>query len=129
MPKGKNWQGWSGRLKTGAKRRNARKKRKRELGRAPIETRIGKYRIKQQRVMGGNTKLKLYYTQYANVTDPATNKTQKMKIMRVTENQASVDYNRRSILTRGAKIETEAGIARVTSRPGQHGLVNAVLEK
>jgi small subunit ribosomal protein S8e len=34
---------------------------------------------------------------------------------------------RQNIVTRGAVIETEAGRARVTSRPGQHGVINAVL--
>jgi len=30
------------------------------------------------------------------------------------------------LLTKGALIETEIGLARVTSRPGQDGVVNAV---
>jgi small subunit ribosomal protein S8e len=34
-----------------------------------------------------------------------------------------------NIITKGAVIETDAGKARVTSRPGQHGVVNAVLLK
>ncbi|MHA1732609.1 MAG: 30S ribosomal protein S8e [Promethearchaeota archaeon] len=129
MPKGKNWQGRSNRLRTGARLKLARKKRKRELAGIPIETRVGKYRVKKQRVMGGNYKLKLFYSQFANVTDPTTNKSSKQKILRVLENRASVDYNRRSIITKGALIETESGTARVTSRPGQHGVINAVLEK
>jgi small subunit ribosomal protein S8e len=34
---------------------------------------------------------------------------------------------RRNIVTKGAIIETDAGQARVVSRPGQDGQVNAVL--
>lgn len=123
------WQGKSHRLKTGAKRHFARKKRKRELARPPIETRLGPEQKKTQRVMGGNTKLKLFYTQHANVTDPSTSKTQKVKIVGVEESLASIDYNRRSIITKGTLLDTELGKARVTSRPGQHGVINAILEK
>ncbi|HHC19323.1 MAG TPA: 30S ribosomal protein S8e, partial [Euryarchaeota archaeon] len=31
------------------------------------------------------------------------------------------------IITKGTIIETEVGLARVTSRPGQVGIINAVL--
>jgi len=34
---------------------------------------------------------------------------------------------RRNIITKGAVIKTEKGPARVTSRPGQHGIINAIL--
>jgi len=34
---------------------------------------------------------------------------------------------RRSILTKGAIIKTEIGDARITNRPGQDGIINAVL--
>jgi small subunit ribosomal protein S8e len=32
-------------------------------------------------------------------------------------------------LSKGALVETELGIARVVSRPGQHGSMNAILTK
>ncbi|HDI07805.1 MAG TPA: 30S ribosomal protein S8e, partial [Candidatus Bathyarchaeota archaeon] len=63
----------------------------------------------------------------ACVTDPSTGKTQKAEILRVVKNPANVDYNRRGVITKGAVIETSLGLARVTSRPGQHGIINAVL--
>ena len=47
--------------------------------------------------------------------------------MRFESNQASKDINRRHILTKGAVIETELGKARITSRPGQDGQLNAIL--
>lgn len=112
---------------TGKKYRHFRKKRKRELERPPINTQIGSEKVKSQRVMGGNMKVKLFSTNYVNLTDPNTNKTQKVKIMRFESNQASRDINRRHILTKGAIIETELGKARITSRPGQDGQLNAVL--
>ena len=45
----------------------------------------------------------------------------------VVENPANRHYIRRNILTRGTIIKTEKGNARITSRPGQDGVVNAVL--
>lgn len=112
---------------TGKKYKHFRKKRKRELERPPIYTQIGSEKVKIQRVMGGNMKFKLFSTNYVNLTDPNTNKTQKVKIMGFESNQASKDINRRHILTKGAIIETELGKAKITSRPGQHGQLNAVL--
>jgi len=112
---------------TGKKYKHFRKKRKRELERPPINTEIGSEKKKKQRVMGGNTKLKLFSSVYANVTDLSNNKTSKVKILKFESNEASKDLNRRHILTKGAVIETELGKAKITSRPGQHGLLNAVL--
>ncbi|TFG22464.1 MAG: 30S ribosomal protein S8e [Promethearchaeota archaeon] len=112
---------------TGKKYKYFRKKRKRELERPSINTEIGKEKIKKQRVWGGNLKFKLFSTSYVNVTDPNNNKTQKVKILRFESNQASKDINRRHILTKGAIVETELGKARITSRPGQHGQLNAIL--
>jgi len=112
---------------TGKKYKYFRKKRKRELERLRIDTEVGPEKKKKQRVMGGNNKLKLFATQFINVTDPNTNKTQKVRILRFEENIASKDLNRRHILTKGAVVETELGNARITSRPGQHGVLNGIL--
>ncbi len=112
---------------TGKKYRYFRKKRKRELERPAIETKIGKEKKKQQRVMGGNHKTKLFASNFVNVTDPTTNKTQKVKILRFESNSASIDLNRRHVLTRGAIVETELGKVKITSRPGQHGLLNGIV--
>ena len=112
---------------TGKKYKYFRKKRKRELERPRIDTEIGLEKKKKQRVMGGNNKLKLFATQFINVTDPNTNKTQKARILRFEENIASKDLNRRHVLTKGAVVETELGNARITSRPGQHGVLNGIL--
>ena len=72
-------------------------------------------------------KLSVLATKYVNVTDPATGKTEKTEIKRVTKNPANLDYQRRGVITKGAILETPLGQARVTSRPGQHGVVNAIL--
>ena len=112
---------------TGKKYKDFRKKRKRELARPSINTQIGEEKKKKQRVLGGNYKLKLFMTGYINVTDLNTNKTSKTKIVRFESNDASKDLNRRHVLTKGAIVDTELGKARITSRPGQHGMINGVL--
>jgi small subunit ribosomal protein S8e len=112
---------------TGKKYKHFRKKRKRELERPTIDTSIGEEKKKKQRVMGGNIKLKLFSSQYINVTDPNTNKTSRVRILDFESNDASKDLNRRHILTKGAVVETELGNAKITSRPGQHGALNGVL--
>ncbi|MBN1801581.1 MAG: 30S ribosomal protein S8e [Candidatus Lokiarchaeota archaeon] len=112
---------------TGKKYKSFRKKRKMELARPPIQTSIASDKKKKQRTLGGNTKLKLFSTEFVNVTDPNTNKTAKAKILKFESNEASKDLNRRHILTKGAIVETELGKARITSRPGQHGVLNGIL--
>ena len=112
---------------TGKKYKHFKKKRKRELERPTIDTTIDDEKKKKQRVMGGNTKLKLFSSQYINVTDPNTNKTSKVRILGFESNDASKDLTRRHILTKGAVVETELGNAKISSRPGQHGTLNGVL--
>ncbi len=112
---------------TGKKYKHFRKKRKRELTRPTITTEIGDYKVKKQRVLGGNAKLRLFSTKFINVTDPNSNKTSKVRILRFESNAASKDLNRRHVLTKGAIVETEIGNARITSRPGQHGALNGIL--
>ena len=112
---------------TGKKYKHFKKKRKRELERPTIDTTIGEEKKKKQRVMGGNAKLKLFSSQYINVTDPNTNKTSKVRILGFESNDASKDLTRRHILTKGAVVETELGNAKITSRPGQAGQLNGVL--
>jgi len=113
---------------TGGKIRPHRKKRKYEMGRDPLETILADRENRIiRRVRGGNRKVGLKCAVYANVLDPETNKSYKLKILSVKENPASADYSRRGVITKGAIIETEKGLARVTSRPGQDGVVNAVL--
>ena len=122
---------WHGTLRkrklTGGKKRAYRVKKKYEAGGYPAETILGEPRRKTTRGMGGNTKVKVLSDKYASVTDPKTGKTQKAEITRVVRNGANVDYNRRGVITKGAEIETALGLAKVTSRPGDHGVINAVL--
>ncbi len=113
---------------SGGKKRRHRKKRKYELGRPPTETRVSDRDVRKIiRVRGGNVKVRIRAAAYANVVVPGENKAVKTKILGVAETPANPEYARRGIITRGTLIRTEIGIARVTSRPGQDGVVNAVL--
>ena len=112
---------------TGKKYKHFHKKRKRNLERPPIEASIGAEKKKKQRTLGGNYKLKLFSSNFINVTDLNTNKTSKVKILKFESNAASKDINRRHVLTKGAIIETELGRVKISSRPGQHGILNGIL--
>lgn len=112
---------------SGGRKRAYRGKRKFERGSFPAETMLGERKRKIDRGRGGNVKIKILSDNYACVTDPKTGKTEKVEISRVIRNPANVDYDRRGVITKGAIIETSLGLARVTSRPGQNGVINAVL--
>ncbi len=117
------------RKKTGGRKRPNRKKRKYERGGPAVLTVIGERKLREKRVRGGGVKYVLAAELYANVFDPEKKVAQKVKILRLLSNPASRDLERRSVITKGAVIETELGKARVTSRPGQDGVINAVLVK
>lgn len=115
---------------SGGKKRPWRKKRKYELGGPFTETKLAEKEVRVvERVFGGNYKIKLKYAHYANVVDPETGKAQKVRILRVLETPANREYARRNIIVKGTIVETEIGKARITSRPGQDGVLNAVLIK
>ncbi len=122
---------WHGNLRkkkcSGGRKIVYRKKRKFEQGSFPVETMLGETKRKFLRGRGGNIKSRLLSDKQACVTDPKSGKTEKVEITRVVKNPANIDYNRRGVITKGAIVETSLGLARVTSRPGQHGVLNAVL--
>lgn len=123
------YQEQSRRLRTGAKVHSAHKKRKSRLGRNAIETKIDDERKKIIRTRGGNIKIKAYSSNMINVSDSKKKKTTRVKIEGLEENKASVDYNRRNILTKGAIVKTKLGSVKITSRPGQSGQINGKLLK
>lgn len=121
------WQGNSKRSKTGRRIRYARGKRKFEIGRERHLTIVGKPSLKKVRTMGNNRKTRVKTTDLAYVVNPKDKKTTKTEIVSVVENSANIHYVRRNIINKGAIIETKLGKAKVTSRPGQCGTVNAIL--
>jgi small subunit ribosomal protein S8e len=115
----------STRTRTGGRRRPSSDRRKHQLGSEPTETTVGERRLKTVETRGGTEKVRAMQTDTATVaTDDGTVAT---TIESVAENPANPNYARRNIVTKGAVVETDAGRARVTSRPGQDGQVNGVL--
>ncbi len=117
---------------SGGKKRAMRDKRLAQFGgffTRPLFEREGKIASpKVRRTKGGRAKVAAGRVIYANIALDA-GKVQKVKVLNVTENPANRHYARENLLTRGAVLDTELGKARVTSRPGQDGSVNAVLLK
>jgi len=97
------------------------------MGRTPTETLMGE---PKRRTIDSRRKAKktpgLRLNQ-VNVTDPSKNVTFRAELQDVEKNEANMDYQRRKVITRGTIIKTSKGRARVTSRPGQDGIINAVL--
>lgn len=121
------WQLKSKRKKTGGLLKRHSKKKRYQRGRDYIPAHVGKPKKRTRRTMGRNKKIMALSADMANVL--VDGKSQKAKILAVRENPADDQFVRRNIITKNAVIETELGLARVTSRPGQNGIVNAVLIK
>ena len=117
----------SRRKSSGGRYKDARKKRLIDEGRTASLTKVGETRAKKIRARGGNDKIKLFSSDAANVFDSKTRKYSKAKIIRVVENPANRHHTRRNIMTKGTIIETDKGNAKITTRPGQEGNINAVL--
>jgi small subunit ribosomal protein S8e len=114
---------------TGGKRRPNRSRRAFEADDYSFEPVMGETVRSPKRTRGGTVTYGLRSVSEANVYDSSSGKTVKSKIVRVTANRANREYERRGVITKGATIETELGSAKVTSRPSDDGVVNAVLTK
>lgn len=112
---------------TGGKKRPYKGKRSFERGGEAVLTEIGKRQRKITQARGNTTKIKLLNTQYVNVTNPVSGRTERAEILRVIRNPVNIDYDRRKIITKSTIIETSIGRAVVTSRPGQNGIINSKL--
>ncbi|NHJ00553.1 MAG: 30S ribosomal protein S8e [Candidatus Heimdallarchaeota archaeon] len=120
----------SKRKPSGGRYHIAVKKKKRDLARPAAQTLLaseGGVRKKIIRTRGGNRKIRLQLGSFANLSHDSGKKTEKVEIEDVIDNSANRDFARRKIITKGAIIRTKRGEARVTSRPGQHGTVDAIL--
>jgi len=118
-----------GRKITGGKYKLQKKKKKYELPGHITKVKLGEIKKKSSRIQGGNKKTILLNANYANVMDPETKKSKKVKILNVLETQANRFLARQNILIKSAIIETELGKAKITNRPSQEPVVQAVLIK
>ena len=114
---------------TGGKKRAYRSKRIFDQGRAPVETVLGETKLKTVLGRSRMEKTKIVKASMVNVSNPNTGKTEHLEILDVISNPAKADYNRRGVITKGTIIRTEKGLARIISRPGQDGALNAVVEE
>lgn len=121
------WHRRSTRTDTGARLKKFRSKRKFQQGRTPTETLMGEPKRKVIDSKGKIKKMPAITLKYVNVTDPKKNETTRAEIEDVENNPANMDYQRRKVITRGTIIKTTKGRAKVTSRPGQDGILNATL--
>src|SRR6059036_3584060 len=95
------WQGRARRKPTGGRYRPFRKKRKFEIGRE---------KVKLYRTRGRNQKVRILNAEFANVMDPKTGKTSRSKIVTVKESPSNPHFVTRNIITRGAVLQTDAGL-------------------
>jgi len=119
------WHGESGKKLTGGKIISRRGKRKFEMGSLPLHTKVGERKIKIVRTKGGGRKTKAASVEFANVV--AGKEMKKVKILDIVETPADPHLGRRGVITKGSILKTELGLVKVTSRPSQHGIVNAIL--
>ena len=117
----------SNRKPTGARYKSVLSKKFHELGSDPTFTKLEPVRKRKIRTKGKNQKIKLFSSENANVLDPKNKTFKIVKVKSVVDNPANRNFIRRNIITKGAVIDTELGKAKVTSRPGQEGTINAVL--
>ena len=113
---------------TGGRRHPLRIRRKYETDRYPNEAINGVQITVTRRVRGNNRKTALKSIDFVNIATGEA-KVKKTKILKVLENATNNDYKRRGIITKGAILETQEGKCRVVSKPGQNGIVNAILVK
>jgi len=116
----------SKRKPSGGKKRPHRKKKKWEIRRFLKQVKLGERKIKKLRIRGGNKKVVLLQADYANVVGK-DKKVKKVKILNVLETPSNRFLARSKVLVKGAIIQTEIGKAKITNRPGQEGVINAVL--
>ncbi len=119
--------GRTARKPTGGMYRITRGKRKFEMGGLPTLTKVGEQKIRVDKTKGNSRKMKVLVAKFVNLLDPKTKKYSKVEVKTVVECPANRHFVRRNVIVKGTIITTEAGKARVTSRPGQDGTVNAVL--
>jgi len=106
-----------------------RKKRAYEIGSDPTRTKVAeKTTTRKKRLRGGSEMTQVLTASHANLMIEK-GKFKKSKILTVKENSANRHYVRMNVITKGAIVETEDGLAKVTSKPSRHGIVNAVLIK
>ena len=124
--------------KTGKKINKSSKKFRKQRGRDYLPAKIGALKVRSKRARAGAEKQIMLSSDVANIAvkekqtdakgvEAVRSVYKKAKILTVVENPADRQFVRRNIITKGAIIDTDLGKARVTSRLGQNGIINAIL--
>lgn len=83
--------------------------------------------------MGSTSKTRLRFGKYLTASQEKDGKAKKYEILSVAENAADAQYARRNIITKGAVLKAKRGseeaFIKVTSRPGQSGVVSGMIIK
>lgn len=107
------------------------KKKKTDLGSDPRKPKFDEVHDVEVRdklkMIGGKNKVSAVKIKFVNVSTGG--KTQKVPIKVVEDNAANKDFRRENVVSLGGVLDTELGKVKVTSRPSQDGVVNAVLIK
>jgi small subunit ribosomal protein S8e len=112
---------------SGGKYIRARKKKLREgMGQKRV-IKLGKEKVKSQKVTGGRQKSYLLGAKFVNIQEKG--KSKKLEIKNVIETPSNRFLARQNIITKGTIVLTESGKVKVTNRPTQTGLVNGILIK
>ena len=112
---------------TGGRYHAARKKILAERAGQPRVVILGKEKKKMLRMRSGRLRAVLLKADKVNIIDMKTHKAKVAMIKNVVKVPSNIFLARKNVIVKGAIIDTEAGKARVTNRPGQEGCVNAVL--
>jgi small subunit ribosomal protein S8e len=103
------------------------KKRQHLIGRTPSMTKVAESKIQTIRTRGNGKKLRPLALNKVNLYDPKSKKYSVETIKSVVESPADKNFVRRNIMTKGTIIATSKGNAKITNRPGQDGMISAIL--
>jgi len=116
-----------GRKISGGKYKRFRKRKLHSLKSQTRKVKLSEKKQKTIRGQGGNKRKVLLSENFANIIDTKTKKAKKVQIKNVLETPSNRFLARQNILVKSAIIETELGKAKITNRPSQEGMVQAVL--
>jgi small subunit ribosomal protein S8e len=112
---------------TGGRYKKTYKKKLYEKIGAPKQVVLGTEKKKTIRTRGGHYKTFLLSTDKMNLFLKKEKKSQVVKIKNVLEVPSNPFLARKNVLVKNAVVETDAGKARITNRPGQEACVQGVL--
>lgn len=131
------WHMKSRKKKSGGTRKSLRRSDKRLAWRGgnPAETTIAAEKDaivrNLEKGLGNTSKVKVKAEKFVLAANPSTKKHEKLEILAVVENKADRQFARRNIITKGAVLKAKHGakevFVRVSSRPGQSGIVSGVI--